>query len=51
MSHRKYIGFHIQQGFEHIGGIAKKMIEVKHNVEDIVEEMIKEVKLMLKNYE
>jgi hypothetical protein len=57
MNHRKYFGFQIiQQGFEHIGGIAKKMIEevkhtrgiakemieeVKHNVEGIVEEMIK----------
>jgi len=32
MSHRKYSRFQIiQQGFEHIGGIAKKMIkEVKH---------------------
>jgi beta-galactosidase beta subunit len=39
--HRKYFGFQIiQQGFEHIGGIAKKMIEEVKHTRGITKEMI-----------
>jgi beta-galactosidase beta subunit len=41
MNHRKYFGFQIiQQGFEHIGGIAKKMIEEVKHTRGITKEMI-----------